>query len=110
VSLLDGALFDKLDAVARGVRKKPQLPFGGIQVAFVLWQVPARTAHTDNPSQLVFTGDFFQLPPVVAAGQPVSFAFESQSWKAGIQAHYTLTRVFRQKDSRERMLFESVHR
>lgn len=46
VSMVDGDLFDKLEEIARKVRKK-DLPFGGIQ--------------------LVITGDFFQLPPVAGA-------------------------------------------
>ena len=43
VSMIDAALFDKLDFVARMIRGRPA-PFGGIQ--------------------LLLTGDFFQLPPV----------------------------------------------
>ncbi|KAK2957062.1 putative ATP-dependent DNA helicase RRM3 [Blattamonas nauphoetae] len=43
-SMLDGMLFDKLDYIARTIRND-QRPFGGIQ--------------------LIITGDFYQLPPVI---------------------------------------------
>lgn len=45
--MLDGRLFDTLEAVARAVRCSDQ-PFGGLQ--------------------LVLVGDFFQLPPVAKEG------------------------------------------
>ena len=48
VSMVDGAMFDKLEALGRLLRKDER-PFGGIQ--------------------LVITGDFFQLPPVPDSGQ-----------------------------------------
>lgn len=48
--------------------------------------------------QVIVTGDFFQLPPVMKGGTP-KFAFEAQSWARTIQGHsYNLTKVFRQKD------------
>lgn len=43
ISMINGTLFDTLEALARDIRADPR-PFGGIQ--------------------LVCTGDFFQLPPV----------------------------------------------
>lgn len=48
ISMIDGDYFDKLDTVAKVVRKSKQ-PFGGIQ--------------------LVLCGDFFQLPPVNKDGE-----------------------------------------
>lgn len=77
VSMVDPALFDKLEEVARLIRKKPDKPFGGIQV--------------------VITGDFFQLPPVNPGGS-VTFAFDAQSWHKVVQHKVNLTQVFRQKD------------
>jgi ATP-dependent DNA helicase PIF1 len=53
ISMLDGELFTKLEALARIIRKNEE-PFGGIQ--------------------LVLVGDFCQLPP---AGKMVSsYCFE----------------------------------
>ncbi|KAJ1032924.1 hypothetical protein NDA16_000203 [Ustilago loliicola] len=77
VSMVDPALFDKLEEGARLIRKKPDKPFGGIQV--------------------VITGDFFQLPPVNPGGS-VTFAFDAQSWDKVVQHKVNLTQVFRQKD------------
>jgi ATP-dependent DNA helicase PIF1 len=76
--MLDGDLFDKLEHIARRFRKKPDKPFGGIQ--------------------LIMTGDFFQLPPVTKVG-PVKFAFEAKMWTECIQSTVNLTKVFRQKDT-----------
>ena len=44
ISMLSADILSKLDEVARTVRKRKHLPFGGIQ--------------------LIACGDFFQLPPV----------------------------------------------
>ncbi|SGZ40711.1 uncharacterized protein HGUI_02911 [Hanseniaspora guilliermondii] len=78
VSMIEGQYLDKFDYVARNVRKNNR-PFGGIQV--------------------IFTGDFFQLPPVSKNGKQTSYCFESQSWKRAIQKTILLNKVFRQKDN-----------
>ncbi|SJX62951.1 related to PIF1-DNA helicase involved in mitochondrial DNA repair and telomere length control [Sporisorium reilianum f. sp. reilianum] len=77
VSMVDPALFDKLEEIARLIRKRPDRPFGGIQV--------------------VITGDFFQLPPVNPGGS-MTFAFDAQCWDKVVQHKVNLTQVFRQKD------------
>jgi len=49
--------------------------------------------------QVVFVGDFFQLPPV-SKGKPIKFAFESFAWQnAGMTACY-LTEQHRQEDGK----------
>ncbi|KAG8835974.1 hypothetical protein FRC17_010943 [Serendipita sp. 399] len=75
ISMLEGDFFDKVEEIARILRRKDD-PFGGIQ--------------------LVLTGDFFQLPPVSKG--PVKFAFDAESWGRCIPHTYNLTKVFRQKD------------
>lgn len=75
--MVDAAMFDKLEALARTLRKD-QRPFGGIQ--------------------LVITGDFFQLPPVTERGQDSKFAFEAEGWSKAVPNTIKLTSVFRQKD------------
>jgi ATP-dependent DNA helicase PIF1 len=75
ISMLDAALFDKLEYVARTVREKEQ-PFGGIQ--------------------LVLTGDFLQLPPV---GRNLQFCFQAESWNACVPRVVELKTVFRQADA-----------
>ncbi|KAL4516704.1 hypothetical protein Ndes2437A_g00830 [Nannochloris sp. 'desiccata'] len=66
------------EAVARKVRGNSR-PFGGIQ--------------------LILSGDFHQLPPVVKDQLTRKFTFESESWQRCIQASVQLTQVFRQNDS-----------
>lgn len=77
VSMVDGDLFDKLEAIARAIRNNGR-PFGGIQ--------------------LVITGDFFQLPPVPDQGRVAKFAFDAATWETSITHTIGLTQVFRQKD------------
>lgn len=77
ISMVDGQLFDKLEQIARTIRNNGR-PFGGIQ--------------------LVFTGDFFQLPPVPDRNTEAKFVFEAVNWATCIQHTILLTHVFRQKD------------
>lgn len=55
ISMIDSAYFDKLEAVARAIRKK-EIPFGGIQ--------------------LILSGDFLQLPPVAKHLEKRKFCFQ----------------------------------
>lgn len=86
ISMIDGRLFDKLDAIAREIRRKKSSPFGGIQ--------------------LVVCGDFYQLPPVSKmemhpdgseTKEEALFAFESTAWRQNIASSIILKEVFRQK-------------
>jgi ATP-dependent DNA helicase PIF1 len=78
VSMVDGELFDKLEAIARLVKKSGKI-FGGLQ--------------------LVVTGDFFQLPPVPdVKGREAKFTFDAGTWSTAIHHTIGLTEVFRQKD------------
>ncbi|OQR75204.1 ATP-dependent DNA helicase PIF1-like [Tropilaelaps mercedesae] len=76
ISLLDGAYFEKLEAVARSVLNSDK-PFGGIQV--------------------ILSGDFLQLPPVSKTGQK-KFVFQTKCWDEVIGRIYELKEVHRQKD------------
>lgn len=78
ISMVDGELFDKLEAVARQIRGNGR-PFGGIQ--------------------LIITGDFFQLPPVPENNKIAKFAFEAETWNTSIDYTIGLTQVFRQRDA-----------
>jgi len=77
ISMVDGELFDKLEALARAIRNNGR-PFGGIQ--------------------LVITGDFFQLPPVPDYHSVAKFAFDAATWNTSIEHTIGLTQIFRQKD------------
>ena len=74
ISMLDPELFDKIEQLARSIRKNNK-PFGGIQI--------------------VLSGDFLQLPNV---SDPNSFCFEANSWSKCIDNVVYLTEIFRQND------------
>lgn len=76
ISMMTPDLLELLDGIARNIRGKDR-PMGGIQVVFV--------------------GDFLQLPPV-AKGGAVKFAFESPVWWELISETIQLKRIFRQED------------
>lgn len=73
ISMLDPDLFDKLEHLARLLRKNDK-PFGGIQ--------------------LVLSGDFLQLPCVGTD----NFCFESKSWNSCIDQTFVFTEIIRQAD------------
>jgi hypothetical protein len=81
VSMLSKKIFEILNELGQLFRKN-QLPFGGIQV--------------------IFMGDFFQLPCVGDMNDPDSkkFCFESPLWNFvfAIENQILLKKVFRQKD------------
>ncbi|RDA83090.1 hypothetical protein CP532_3086 [Ophiocordyceps camponoti-leonardi (nom. inval.)] len=79
VSMVDGALFDKLSQIGRTMRNNGR-PWGGIQ--------------------LVITGDFFQLPPVPDRDnqEATQFSFDAATWSTSIDHTIGLTQVFRQRD------------
>jgi len=81
VSMMSQKLFELLDAIGKAIRKNNR-PFGGIQ--------------------LIFSGDFYQLPPVGDKDIPETtrFCFESPNWPQTFQPpnHIQLTKIFRQSD------------
>ena len=81
VSMMSLKLFETLDAIGKAVRKNSR-PFGGIQ--------------------LIFSGDFYQLPPVGDKDDPDTskFCFESEFWFSTFQRqdHIQLQKIFRQND------------
>jgi ATP-dependent DNA helicase PIF1 len=81
VSMLSLKLFSLLNEIGKAVRGNPK-PFGGIQ--------------------LIFAGDFYQLPPVGDKDEPdtQSFCFESDDWNTVFQrdCQIQLVKIFRQTD------------
>jgi ATP-dependent DNA helicase PIF1 len=84
VSMMSQKIFEILEELGRIMRKNNlnNLPFGGIQV--------------------IFCGDFFQLPPVPSMDDPLTetFCFQSPLWNRvfKLDNHIELKTVFRQKD------------
>jgi hypothetical protein len=77
ISMAKSDLVDKLDIVCQYIRNKDK-PFGGIQVVFV--------------------GDFMQLPPVFKNFDEEKFAFDSQAWRDAKVKTIHLTEIVRQHD------------
>lgn len=77
VSLLNLYLFEKLEFIARRLRKTDAV-FGGIQV--------------------IFSGDFFQIPPVSEYGQQTKFCFQSPMWAKCLDFSVAIREVVRQTD------------
>ncbi|KAI4456006.1 dna helicase-related [Holotrichia oblita] len=77
ISMIDGDYFEKIETIARMVRKTDK-PFGGIQ--------------------LILCGDFFQLPPV-RKDNTKKFCFQTPAWKKCVQRCFELTQIHRQNDS-----------
>ena len=84
VSMMSKKVFEILNLLAKRSRRKLGLPFGGLQV--------------------IFSGDFFQLPPVfrpaVDEADSGMFCFESPVWEGvfGVEGQIPLVRNFRQTD------------
>lgn len=83
VSMLHASFVDMLDKLAKHMRRNDK-PFGGMQV--------------------VFTGDFFQLPPVTRPTDEYEsaevFAFTSNAWREAKPVVCYLTEQFRQDDDK----------
>ena len=81
VSMMSRKLFEMLDAIGKAIRKNSR-PFGGIQV--------------------IFSGDFYQLPPVGNKDEheTTKFCFESPLWfeTFNLENHVSLCKIFRQND------------
>lgn len=80
VSMMSLKLFEILDLLGRKIRKNLLKPFGGIQV--------------------VFSGDFYQLPPVGSPNEYGSsaFCFESEHWDSTFDTTIKLQTIYRQTD------------
>lgn len=83
VSMMSRKIFELLHTIGQRVRKNKSCPFGGMQVIFV--------------------GDFYQLPPVPTDNSIIEeseFCFQSPQWYDVFPKtnHIILKHIFRQKD------------
>lgn len=102
VSMMSQRMFELLDEIGRKIRvKQSHRPFGGIQ--------------------LIFTGDFYQLPPVSKDKGPeqteeekraANFCFQSPLWLETFpwKNHIELTHIFRQTDSTWQKILNQVRK
>ena len=90
VSMMSVKLFEILDYIARRSKKKMTTPFGGIQV--------------------IFSGDFYQLPPVGTFGEEntSAFCFESPNWEMTFPTTIILKTIFRQTDEAYRSILNQL--
>ena len=77
ISMLDSKTLECVDFVCREIKQVSE-PFGGIQIIFV--------------------GDFFQLPPVARETERPQFAFTSRTWKETCPLICYLSEQHRQED------------
>lgn len=91
VSMLHASFVDMLDKVGKHMRRNEK-PFGGIQI--------------------VFTGDFFQLPPVTRYTDEYEstdvFAFTSSAWRESKPVVCYLTEQFRQDDDKLTSILSAI--
>lgn len=89
ISMLDGKVVDMVDKVLKTVRQSEEA-FGGVQVVFV--------------------GDFFQLPPVTRQGDMMRYAFESNAWLGLKPLVCYITEQYRQDDEMLLSLLASIRK
>jgi ATP-dependent DNA helicase PIF1 len=87
ISMLDGKMLDMVDIICRSARGRGEA-FGALQVIFV--------------------GDFFQLPPVTRNGDMMRYGFESRAWENARPLICYLSDQFRQEDEQLLSLLNSI--
>jgi len=89
VSMLSEKLFIILDTIAK-IIKKNQKPFGGIQI--------------------IFAGDFHQLPPIGEDDdeKSINFCFESDLFDLTFKNQILLKTIFRQKDPKYQKILSEI--
>ena len=95
ISMMPAKTLDMVDAVCKTLRSV-QKPFGGLQVIFV--------------------GDFFQLPPIIQKTQTLemfeegNFAFNARSWNEAKILTCYLTEQHRQSDTEFAQILQSIRK
>jgi len=79
ISMLSAEVLEILDFIFREIRQNDK-PMGGMQI--------------------LFFGDFLQLPPVARFGENFNFSFNSQAWQNLNLNNFVLEEIFRQSDKK----------
>jgi ATP-dependent DNA helicase PIF1 len=87
VSMLTPQLLETLDEIGRRIRRRPAEVFGGLQIVFV--------------------GDFFQLPPVSKDGI-LQYAFQSPIWYQTVQRSFELKTIHRQSEAEFHVILQEA--
>ncbi|GLJ34341.1 hypothetical protein SUGI_0690520 [Cryptomeria japonica] len=90
INMIHGELFEKLNYIAKKLRKQPDLEFGGLQ--------------------LVVSGDFFQLCPVDVPNFHKFFAFQADCWDTCFEIQTELTEIYRQSDLEFKLMLNEIRR
>lgn len=96
ISMVRADLLDAMDAVLRAVRRRPDIPFGGVQMLYI--------------------GDLFQLPPVIKDAEwelmrdiyRSPFFFDAQVIGEAPPVYLELKHIYRQSDPRFIHLLNNV--
>jgi len=86
VSMMTPQLLETLDELGRRLRRRPAEVFGGIQIVFV--------------------GDFFQLPPV--SKDTLQYAFQSPVWHQTVQRSFQLKTIHRQSEAEFHVILQEA--
>ena len=87
ISMLDGSVLDMISKILQSARSSSEA-FGGLQVVFV--------------------GDFYQLPPVNRNNEPIRYAFTAKSWQQARPLICYLTEQHRHDDELLSGLLKSI--
>lgn len=87
ISMLSGRFLDMCDMVCRNMKRK-DAPYGAMQI--------------------VFSGDFFQLPPISKSAERAGYAFESRAWSNLNPVVCYLTEQHRQNDNNFYTLLSAI--
>lgn len=91
VSMMSKKIFELLNILAKTMRNNSK-PFGNMQV--------------------VFLGDFYQLPPVNRETKETEFCFESKEWEETfpMNNHIVLNQIFRQDDEEYKKILMKIRK
>lgn len=89
ISMLSAGTLDAVETVCRTIRESSEA-FGGLQVIFV--------------------GDFFQLPPITPRGEETRYAFEGRAWAHAQPLICYLDEQYRQEDEMFLSLLRSIRK